>query len=112
MIGKPRMSKICSSISINGISRVGISFFTAANLQYSVPQNQKFAGVINGAAMVVMAVIDTDNSMLPFENADIKFEILPPGHDATRIIPMATIGVMIGLRMMASRQVMAGNATH
>ena len=54
----------------------------------------KLAGVVKMAAVVVTADIDTDNSRFPFEIEVIKFEILPPGHEATNIIPMATIGVM------------------
>ena len=112
MIGRPKIRSICSSISINGISSVGISLRTDAKRQYSVPHSQKFSGVTRGAKAVVMAVIDTDNSTLPFESDDIKFEILPPGHEATSNIPMAIIGVINGLSTMAKRQVMAGNIIH
>ena len=68
--------------------------------------------MITGANAVEIAVIDTDNSMLPFDNDEMKFEILPPGHDATKIIPNAIIGVMTGLRANAMAKVTAGRATH
>ena len=65
-----------------------------------------------GAKAVVIAVIDTDNSTLPFESEDMKFEIFPPGHDATSNIPIATIGVINGFSKIATRNVTAGSATH
>ena len=68
--------------------------------------------MINGAKAVVMAVIDTDNSILPFESDEMKFEMLPPGHDATKIIPNAIIGVITGLSIKATRNVTAGRPTH
>lgn len=46
------------------------------------------------ANSVVVAVSPTDNSVFAFESDDIKLEMFPPGHDATRIIPIATVGVM------------------
>lgn len=61
---------------------------------------------------MVMAVIDTDSSTLPRDNDDMKLDILPPGHDATRIIPSAIIGVIRGLSANAMAKVTAGNATH
>ena len=70
------------------------------------------SGVITGAIAVEIAVIDTESSMLPFDSDEMKFEILPPGHDATRIIPNAIIGVITGLRASAIANVTAGNATH
>ena len=42
-----------------------------------------------GAIDVVMAVIDTDKTVFPFESEVKKLDILPPGHDATNIIPSA-----------------------
>ena len=65
-----------------------------------------------GAKAVVIAVIDTDSSILPFASDEIKFEILPPGHDATRIIPRATIGVIKGLKAIATQKVTAGKPIH
>ena len=59
----------------------------------------KLAGVVKMAAVVVTADIDTESSRLPFEIEVMKFDTLPPGHDATKIIPIATIGVMCLWRM-------------
>ena len=67
---------------------------------------------MKGAKAVVIAVIETDNSILPFESDDTKFEMLPPGHEATKIIPNAIIGVITGLSISAIRNVTAGNPTH
>ena len=67
---------------------------------------------MSGAKAVVMAVIETDSSMFPLESEEMKFEMLPPGHDATKIIPRAIIGVINGLRISAMAKVTAGNATH
>ena len=79
---------------------------------YNEPQMRKLIGVTNDAKAVVSAVSETESSTLPFDNDVIKLEILPPGHDATKIIPMATIGVINGLRTIAKRQVTAGRITH
>ena len=68
--------------------------------------------MIKGAKAVVMAVIETDNSIFPFESDETKLEIFPPGHEATKIIPNAIIGVMKGFRIRAMRKVTAGRPTH
>lgn len=112
MMGMPRMMPMEKSISLNGISKAGRWLCAAVYLPYSEPQNQKLKGVMMGAKSVVRAVIDTDNSTLPFESDDMKLDMLPPGHDATKIIPMATIGVIKGLSIMVTRKVTAGSATH
>jgi hypothetical protein len=44
------------------------------------------------AATVEMAVSVTDSATLPFAFIDMKLEMLPPGHEATRIIPRAMLG--------------------
>ena len=69
-------------------------------------------GVIKGAIAVVAAVSDTDNSMLPFDSEERKLDMFPPGQEATNIMPRAIIGVMKGLRINATRKVIAGRATH
>jgi len=68
--------------------------------------------VIKGDIAVVTAVMETDNAILPFESADKKLEMLPPGQDATRIMPNATIGVMTGPNANATANVKAGRAIH
>ena len=65
-----------------------------------------------GDIAVVMAVNDTDKAILPFERADKKLEIFPPGQDAIRIIPSAIIGVIKGLNAIATAKVTAGRANH
>ena len=49
---------------------------------YRLPQKKKLRGVMIGDMAVVMAVKETDNAMLPFESAERKFDMFPPGHDA------------------------------
>ena len=63
-------------------------------------------------AAVLNAVSDTDSSVLPFEREVMKFEILPPGQDATSIIPRAIIGESQFLNVMVSRNVNAGKSTN
>jgi hypothetical protein len=79
---------------------------------YKEPQKKKFIGVMKGDIAVVTAVMETDNAILPFDSADKKLEMLPPGHDATRIIPSAIIGVMTGPKANATANVTAGRAIH
>ena len=61
---------------------------------------------------VVIAVTETESMMLPFDNDDRKLEILPPGHDATNIIPRAIIGVIMRFNANAIANVIAGSANH
>ena len=65
-----------------------------------------------GAIDVVMAVIDTDKTVFPFESEVKKLDILPPGHDATKIIPKATMGVITELNANATQRVTSGSTTH
>lgn len=58
---------------------------------------------MNTAIVVAIAVNVTDKAMFPFANDDIKFEIFPPGHAATSIIPIAILGV--GLIKRTNRKV-------
>ena len=81
-------------------------------LLYSEPHTKKLSGVMIGAQAVETAVIDTDSSTLPFDSDEMKFEMLPPGHEATRIIPSAIIGVITGLSASAIAKVTAGRPTH
>ena len=111
-MGTPSNSKICSNIGKKGITSVGISFLIAIIWLYIEPQKKKLKGVTSGAKAVVTAVIEIDNSVLPFDSDEIKFEMLPPGHDATKIIPNAIIGVITGLNAKAMVNVTAGRPTH
>ena len=103
---------ICSSIGPKGITNIGISFFILMKRLYIVPQKKKFSGVMMGEKAVVMAVIETDRAVLPFDSAERKLEILPPGHDAIRIIPKATMGVIRGFKANATVKVTAGRKNH
>lgn len=67
---------------------------------------------MKGANAVLMALRVTDSSIFPFESDDMKLEIFPPGQDATRIIPNATIGVITGESANATAKVTAGRAIH
>lgn len=83
-----------------------------ANWLYMEPQKKKLNGVMTGAIDVVIAVKETDSTVFPFESDVKKLEILPPGHEATNIIPRAIIGVMKGFNITARINVMAGRANH
>ena len=65
-----------------------------------------------GAKAVVMAVIDTDNSILPLEREDMKLDMFPPGQQATKIIPNAIIGVIQWFKAIQVRNVTNGRPTH
>ena len=67
---------------------------------------------MSGAKIVDTAVIETDNSTLPFDSDDMKLEILPPGHDATSNMPIATYGVINGCSKRHTMNVTAGRTTH
>ena len=64
-------------------------------------------GVIKVAASVAIPVKLTESARFAFAKALIKLEILPPGHEAIRIIPNATVGV--GFNKITKRKVTAGN---
>ena len=83
-----------------------------ANWLYMEPQKKKLNGVMTGAIDVVIAVKETDSTVFPFESDVKKLEILPPGHEATNIIPRAIIGVIRGLNARTTANVTAGRANH
>ena len=89
-----------------------MSLLNAIIWLYNEPQRKKLNGVTSGANAVVTAVIEIESSMLPFDSEEMKFEMLPPGQDATRIIPSAIIGVIQGLNANAMANVTAGKPTH
>ena len=60
------------------------------------------------AEIVAMAVMLTDNATFPFASEEMKFEIFPPGHEATSIIPNAMVGVMRFLNTMIRMKVVSG----
>ena len=104
-IGIPKRIKTVFIISqasiLMGITRFDVS-------EYRLPQMAKFSGVIIIAANVANAVKLTERATFAFANEEIKFEILPPGQAATRIIPIATLGD--GLIITISKNVSAGKA--
>ena len=59
-------------------------------------------------AAVLKAVSDTESSVFPLEREVMKFEMLPPGHDETRIIPKAIIGDIQCPNAMIMHKVSAG----
>jgi len=64
------------------------------------------------AASVAIAVRLTDKATLPFAREDMKLDILPPGHAATRIIPIATVGVIKFLNKRVKQKVITGSKTN
>ena len=48
--------------------------------------------MVNTARAVLIAVSDTDSSMLAFDSDDMKLLMFPPGHEATSSIPSAMVG--------------------
>ena len=75
---------------------------------YNFPQMAKFKGVSIMAEIVAIAVRLTDKATLPFEREEIKFEMFPPGHEATKIMPMAMVGVIRLLKANMMIKVTAG----
>lgn len=71
------------------------------------PQNAKFSGVTIVAESVEKAVKLTESATLALEREEMKLEILPPGHAAIKIIPMAMEGG--GLIMITNIKVKAGS---
>ena len=90
---------------------MGISADTAAECRYTDPQAQKLKGVSTTASAVEMAVSETDSSTLALASELMKLEMLPPGQEATRIMPRPIMGEIHPVSAMASRQVNAGRST-
>ena len=81
----------------------------SAKFRYILPQKEKFRGVVKMQAAVLKAVRETESSVLPLESEVMKFEMFPPGHDATSIIPRAIIGDIQFLKVIVRRNVRAGS---
>ena len=98
--------------SQNGISSFGKfpMLWDPAYFRYIFPHTAKFIGVVKMHAAVLKAVSDTDSSEFPREREVMKLETLPPGHEATRIMPNATIGEMRLPHAMIRRNVNAGRS--
>jgi len=90
--GSPSIIRIVVKTSGSGISS-GLK--RLEDLEYKLPQNLKFSGVKKIDNTVPIAVRLIDNSTFPFEIEDMKLEILPPGHAATRIKPIAMVCVIL-----------------
>ena len=58
-------------------------------------------GVINAAATLDVAVRETDNAVLPRAKSTKRFETLPPGQQAIRIIPSAIVGLGSNKKQMS-----------
>ena len=78
--------------------------------KYRFPHKVKFKGVIIIEERSATAVKLTDNAIFPFARDVIKFEIFPPGQDATRSIPK---DIETGnLAMIIKRKVIPGSNTN
>ena len=73
-------------------------------------QNRMLNGVIKKADTEVTAVRVTDKATFPLAINEKKFETLPPGHAATKIIPNAI--PCGGDQIIIKRMVNAGNKTY
>ena len=95
--GMPSSIKTVLNISTGSIL-IGLKSSEASIAEYTFiyrpPHREKFKGVNIIAPKVANAVKVTDNAALAFASDDIKFDIFPPGQDATSIIPNAMLGVM------------------
>lgn len=59
---------------------------------YNLAQKAKLSGVKIGLNKVAIDVRETDKATLALANELIKFDMLPPGHEATKNIPNAKPG--------------------
>src|ERR1035437_8992000 len=73
---------------------------------YKLPHSAKLKGVKKIAPEVEIAVRLTARATFPLAIELIKFEMFPPGHAATKIIPRAMVGV--GFNKMTNKKVIAG----
>ena len=109
--GIPRRITMVLKISQNGMLSSGITrSCLSANLRYIAPQKEKLIGVVKMQAAVLNAVSETESSVLPLERLVMKFDMLPPGHDATRSIPRAIIGLIHPSNVIVRRNVSAGRS--
>jgi hypothetical protein len=85
--------------------------FTFEGKEYQAKEGMTWWQFINTAYNdgTFTAVRDTDNSAFPRERDVMKFETLPPGHAATRIIPRAIIGERMSPIAKTRRNVNAGS---
>ncbi len=61
--------------------------------KYSVMRKPRISGVVTRQASVVMPVIEMDKGILPLAKYVKIFEVVPPGIDAIRAMPIATPAV-------------------
>ena len=87
--GIPRIRKTVPRI-FNGFKL--ISLIITAVSGFKLPQKAIFKGVKIIARTVDIAVMLTERAVLPRARCVIKFDTLPPGQAATRIIPNAMEG--------------------
>ena len=73
-----------------------------------MPHSAVLNGVKNSAPTVENAVIVTDRAVLPRAKLVRKFEMLPPGQHATRMMPSAMLGC--GSSASVSAQAVAGSS--
>lgn len=64
------------------------------------------------ASRVAIAVKLTDKATFALASDEMKLEILPPGHAATKIIPSAMVGDKNLFNAMTSKKVRKGSKTN
>lgn len=104
--GIPKRIVTVRNISSGSIS-IGRSKGEVA--EYRPPQKAKLRGVKSSAKTVPAAVRLMESGTLALATLEIKFETLPPGHEATSIIPKATEGVKYDPKAKTATKVIAGN---
>ena len=64
------------------------------------------------ARAVLIAVRLTESSTFAFDRELMKLDMLPPGQEATNIMPIAMVQLMLSFRQRASRKVNSGSSMH
>ncbi len=80
---KPRM------IGRITIFKIDINMVEAETSNHSRASTKMIAGVKIGASKVETDVTATESAVFPFARNVMTFEAVPPGHDPTRITPIA-----------------------
>ena len=101
--GTPRIRKMVVNTSM-GLRLTALNI--AAVSGFRLPQRERLRGVIKMAAAVETAVMLMDTAQFPFARYVMILERLPPGQDATRIMPKAMDGC--GRNTNVSKNVKAG----
>ncbi len=105
-IGTTNMKRVCVK---NATTSKFIVVKSSLVGGYNDNQNNMDIGVMNAAAKLEVAVIETESAVLPRPNNVIILEILPPGQQDTKIIPRARLGM--GLSKYTKPSVSSGRPT-